>query len=251
VIVPTLDEASVIGETLRRIPCGRDIEVIVVDGGSRDSTVSIAAALGARVIHTHGGRARQMNSGAAAARGEILLFLHADTRLPDDFPCVVRETLSKPGVVLGVFRLRIDSPWRSLRLVEALANFRSRWLGMPYGDQALFLRKRYFRTAAGFATLPIMEDFEFVRRIRRSGRVAIAPVAVLTSARRWERLGVLRTTVINQVMILGYLFGISLARLAQWYRGGDAASRSGPQTGAKAGARSASLTSALHSVRGR
>ena len=219
VIIPALNEASAIGATLRRIPRIDDIEVIVVDGGSCDSTVSVAESLGARVIQTSGGRAHQMNSGAAAARGEILLFLHADTHLPGDFPRLVRETLSRPEVVVGAFRLRIDSPRRSLRVVEALSNFRSSWLKMPYGDQALFLRARYFRTAVGFSELPIMEDFEFVRRLGRWGRIALAPAAVVTSARRWERFGVLRATLLNQAIILAYLLGISPARLAHWYRG--------------------------------
>ncbi len=218
VIIPALNEAAVLGETLRRIPWVEDIEVIMVDGGSCDSTVRVAEAFGARVIQTADGRAHQMNSGAAVARGEILLFLHADTRLPADFGRLVRETLRRPGVVAGAFRLRLDSPRWSLRVVEALANFRSNWLKMPYGDQALFLRARHFRTAVGFSKLPIMEDFEFVHRLGRWGRIAIAPAAVVTSARRWEQLGVLRTTLINQIIILAYLLGIAPARLARWYR---------------------------------
>jgi rSAM/selenodomain-associated transferase 2 len=228
VIIPTLNEGSTIGETLRRIPRSQDVEVIVVDGGSRDRTVKIAGAAGARVIRTAMGRACQMNVGAAVARGEILLFLHADTHLPANFENLVHETLRGPGVIAGAFRLRIASPRRSVRFVEALANLRSRYLGMPYGDQALFLRKHYFRTAAGFAKLPIMEDFEFVRRLRRWGRISIAPAAAVTSARRWERLGLLRTTLINQLMILAYLLGVAPPRLARWYRGASAPNGSRP-----------------------
>lgn len=219
VIVPVLNEAALLGATLQQIPRTEDVEVIVVDGGSTDRSVQIAEAAGARVFRTAGGRAEQMNAGAAVARGDILLFLHADTRLPADFDTAVRETLSRPQVIVGAFRLAIDSSRWSLRLIEALANFRSRCLWMPYGDQALFLRKHHFRTAAGFAKLPIMEDFEFVRRIARWGRVAIARTAVVTSARRWKRLGVLRATLINQGMILAYLLGVEPARLARWYRG--------------------------------
>ncbi len=229
VIVPVLNEAAVIEATLRCIPAGEDIEVIVVDGGSRDSSVRVAEAFGARVIHTTAGRAHQMNLGAAAAHGEVLLFLHADTCLPADFLRLVDSTLRRPGVIAGAFRLRIDSRGWSLRIVEAMANFRSRWLGMPYGDQALFVPRHHFRTAAGFSKLPIMEDFEFVRRLKRWGRIALAPATVLTSARRWERLGVLRATLLNQAIILAYLFGVSPARLASWYRGGVLASRESPQ----------------------
>ncbi len=219
IIIPVLNEAAQIGAALRQIPRTEDIEVIVVDGGSQDSTTKIAEAFGAKVIHAAAGRARQMNAGAAVARGGILLFLHADTCLPSNFVSVVRETLSHPEVVVGAFRLRIDSPRRSLRIIEALANFRSKFFRAPYGDQALFLRKHHFRTAAGFSQLPLLEDFEFVRRIGRWGRVALAPAAVITSARRWLKLGVLRTTLLNQAIILAYLVGVSPARLARWYRG--------------------------------
>lgn len=220
IIIPTLNEAAQISASLRHIPCSGDIEVIVADGGSRDGTPDLAEAAGARVIRTAAGRAHQMNTGAGVARGEILLFLHADTRLPADFAHLVRKTLSRPGVIVGAFRLRIASSRWSLRIIEALANFRARFLQMPYGDQALFLRKHHFRTAAGFAKLPIMEDFEFVRRLKRWGRIALAPAEVVTSSRRWERLGALRCTLMNQVIILAYLLGVSPARLAFWYRGG-------------------------------
>lgn len=224
-IIPVLNEIAVIEATLRHIPRAEDIEVIVVDGGSCDASAGVAEAFGACVIHTTAGRAHQMNVGAASAHGEVLLFLHADTRLPTDFPRLMENTLRRPGVIAGAFRLRIDSPRWSLRFIEALANFRSRWLTMPYGDQALFLRRHHFRMAAGFSELPIMEDFEFVRRLKPWGRIALAPAAVLTSARRWECLGVLRTTLLNKAIILAYLLGVSSARLACWYHSGTLAIR--------------------------
>lgn len=219
VVIPTLNEATVLGRTLREIGGAQDIEIIVVDGGSCDSTVKIAERFGALVVMAHRGRAHQMNVGAAAAKGEVLVFLHADTRLPTDFARLIHETLRDPVVVAGAFRLRLDSPRYSVRLVERMANFRSRWLRLPYGDQALFVKRHVFRAAAGFARLPIMEDFEFVRRLARWGRIVIVPAEVVSSARRWERLGVLRTTLINQMMILGYAVGVSPSRLARWYRG--------------------------------
>lgn len=220
VIIPVLNEAAVIQATLRSIPHSEDTEVIVVDGGSHDASARIAEQFGACVLHATPGRAHQMNVGAAAAHGEVLVFLHADTRLPADFAAMIHKTLRRPGVIAGALRLGIDSPQWSLRIVEALANFRSAWLGAPYGDQALFLRRHHFRASAGFSNLPIVEDFELVRRLKRWGRIALAPAAVLTSARRWEQLGVLRTTLLNQAIILAYLFGVSPDRLARWYRCG-------------------------------
>lgn len=217
IIIPALDEAEQIDATLRPILHAKDVEVIVVDGGSRDGTAATAESAGVHVIRTSASRAHQMNAGAAIAHGEILLFLHADARLPADFARLVRDTLSRPKVIAGSFRLRIESARWSLRIIEMLANFRSNWLQMPYGDQALFLRVHSFRTAAGFAKLPILEDFEFVRRLGRWGRIALAPAVVVTSARRWERLGVLRTTLINQAIILAYLLGVQPTRLARWY----------------------------------
>lgn len=219
VIIPALNEVEVIARTLRSISSDEEIEVIVADGGSHDDTVKVAKALGASVVHTAPGRAHQMNLGAAAAQGEILVFLHADTRLPAEFVRSVYEVLRRPGVVAGAFRLRLDARGWKFRIVEALANFRSRWFKLPYGDQGLFMRRFHFRTAAGFSRLPIMEDFEFVQRLGRWGRIGLAREAAITSARRWERLGVLRTTLLNQVIILGYFCGISPGRLARWYRG--------------------------------
>jgi len=146
-----------------------------------------------------------------------LLFLHADTLLPDRFDKRVRDTLKDTGVTAGAFRLRIDSPAPSLRLIEAAVNLRSHWLGMPYGDQAIFIRANEFHALGGFSTIPIMEDFELMRQLRRRGRVAIAPAHVNTSARRWQRLGPWRTTWSNQMVIAGYCLGVSPERLAQWY----------------------------------
>ncbi len=174
--------------------------------------------LGARVIGSAPGRSRQLNCGAAAATGDILLFLHADTRLPAGFDGAIRQTLAQPGVVAGAFRLAINGPDRGLRWVEWGVNVRSRLLQMPYGDQAIFLRAEIFHTMGGFPDLPMMEDFELVRRVRKVGRVAIAPSAVVTSDRRWRTLGILRTTLANQVMVAGYLLGVDPYKLARWYR---------------------------------
>ncbi|MBX3413218.1 MAG: TIGR04283 family arsenosugar biosynthesis glycosyltransferase [Pirellulales bacterium] len=224
IIIPTLDEAGGLAASLGAVRAGigeqDESEVIVVDGGSRDDTVAIAREHGATVIAAEQGRAYQMNAGGQAARGDTLLFLHADTLLPQRFASVVNETLGDRDVLLGAFRLRIEAPGIGFRAVEQWVNWRATWRGLPYGDQALFMPAWVFRTLGGFPTLPIMEDFVLVDTLRRRGRVAIAPDVVCTSARRWQRLGVVRTTLVNQAIIAGYRLGISPQRLAAWYRAG-------------------------------
>jgi hypothetical protein len=218
VIVPALDEADCIGETLASIPGGDDLEVIVVDGGSTDGTPELAARLGAQVVPSSPPRARQLNLGAAVARGAIYLFLHADTRLPDGFADPVRQASATPSVAAGAFRLKIDSTRRGIGAVERVANLRSRFLSLPYGDQALFVNDRLFWELGGFPLIPIMEDFALVRRLARRGRIAIIDRPAVTSGRRWEQLGVIRTWLLNQSIVLAYYLGISPETLARWYR---------------------------------
>lgn len=218
VIIPVLNEGDRLQECLQAALAPRDAEIIVVDGGSVDGTAELAAAMGAIVLQSPPGRARQMNRGAAAATGKILLFLHGDTRLPPDYPSQMRHTLAQCNIVAGAFTLHIASANPSLRWVEWGVGVRSRWLQLPYGDQALFLKADRFQAMGGFAELPIMEDFELVQRLQRQGRIAIAPATVLTSPRRWETLGVIRTTLINQMIIAGYFLGVPAERLARWYR---------------------------------
>ncbi len=218
VIIPTLDEGDHIGPLLKDVYRASDIEAIVVDGGSRDATVETARAAGARVITGPPGRAVQMNLGAAAARGRLLFFLHADSRLPRGFDEAVRRTMAQSDVVAGAFRMRIDAPGPALRFVEFWANLRSRVLQMPYGDQGLCIAAELFEKVGGFPPLPIMEDFELVRRLRSRGRIVILPAAVRTSPRRWLNVGVGRTTLINQIIVCAYLAGVPPHRLARWYR---------------------------------
>jgi rSAM/selenodomain-associated transferase 2 len=189
-----------------------------VDGGSSDRTREEARAHCAVVIEAPMGRARQMNVGAQYASGEYLIFLHADTLLPENWAESVRQALKKTEVLGGAFSLRIDGHFFGLRIVEALANLRSHRFSMPYGDQAIFVRAMDFRELGGFPDIPIMEDFEFMRRLGRRGRVHILTERVVTSCRRWKTLGILRTTAINQAVILGYYLGVSPARLARFYR---------------------------------
>lgn len=218
VVIPALNEAGQLGRTLAALSPSPDIEVIVVDGGSSDATLAIARAAGVRALAARPPRSVQMNAGAAAAGGGILLFLHADTRLPMKFQEPVRRTLASPRVAAGAFRLRIDAGGWGLRIIEQAANWRSRFLKMPYGDQALFLRRDTFWELGGFPAIPIMEDFEFIRRLKRKGRIAMVPDAARTSPRRWLQVGMGKTWLINQAIIAAYFMGASPERLAAWYR---------------------------------
>jgi rSAM/selenodomain-associated transferase 2/rSAM/selenodomain-associated transferase 1 len=219
VIVPTLDEGASLDRTLECVRRADDIEIIVADGGSRDATREIAARAGAIVLEIAGGRAAQQNGGAAVARGRHLLFLHADTLLPDGYGELIRRTLDRPATVAGAFRFRTDGSGAALRLVEWGANIRSAVLRWPYGDQGLFMERRVFDELGGFAPLPIMEDYELVSRLRRRGFVVTLNEAAITSARRWQRLGALRTTARNLAMIAGFRAGVPPERLARFYRG--------------------------------
>lgn len=221
VVVPTLNEAAALPETLESIRTAEGIEIIVVDGGSRDGTCEVAEQAGAAVLKVSGGRAAQQNAGAKASGGRYLLFLHADTHLPDGYADMVRKALDAPETVAGAFRFRTDDSRPVVRLVEWGANIRSSFFQLPYGDQGLFMEKRVFDETGGFSALPIMEDFDLVRRLRKRGRIIALPARVITSARRWRELGVFRTTLRNQVMIAGFLAGVSPERLASLYCGGS------------------------------
>ncbi|MBE9038953.1 TIGR04283 family arsenosugar biosynthesis glycosyltransferase [aff. Roholtiella sp. LEGE 12411] len=218
IIIPAINEAGNIKEAIATIELSKNIEVIVVDGGSQDDTVAIAQSLGVKVISSSPGRAAQMNAGAMAASGEILLFLHADTRLPTGFDAMIPTALQQPRTVAGAFNLRIDASLLSLRWVEWGVNWRSRFCQMPYGDQAIFVTKQIFQEIGGFPELPIMEDFELMRRLKNTGRIVIIPVPVITSPRRWLQKGVLKTTLLNQIVIIAYLLGVSPKRIHSWYR---------------------------------
>lgn len=189
----------------------------MVDGGSSDLTLAVAEQWGARILYGQPGRALQMNLGARHSQGRILLFLHADTCLPDGYVEEVESVLGRPGVVCGAFRMGIDNPRTSLKIIEAATNLRSRWLQMPYGDQAIFLEAERFFRNGGFRNLPIMEDFDFILRLRKQGRVALASRFIRTSARRWDKLGPWKTTAVNQIAILAFFAGVPLSRIAQFY----------------------------------
>ena len=215
VIVPVFNEEQDIAATIERARASGEVEIIVVDGGSTDRTRKIARSLGVKVLKSPQGRAVQMNAAADSATGDILLFLHADTLLPDGWIHSVIEELKRPATAAAAFSLRFSSYVKGLKIVEMLANFRGRVLQMPYGDQAIFLRADLFREVGGYRNLPLMEDWDLVSRLRKRGRIRIVAAEVITSSRRWKKHGVFRTTALHQVIILGYLFGVPLSTLAK------------------------------------
>jgi rSAM/selenodomain-associated transferase 2/rSAM/selenodomain-associated transferase 1 len=218
IIIPALNEAATIARTISHLAGGGQLEVIVVDGGSTDETAELAASGGAKVIHSKPGKAVQMNAGAAAAAGDMLVFLHADTLLPGGFRNQIVAALNQKGVAAGAFRLRIDSNAAGLRIIEHAANCRSRLLRMPYGDQALFMKKSLLEEIGGFPDLSIMEDFLLVSRLKRKGKIIILPAAVVTSPRRWLHLGILKTWLINQLIVIAYYLGATPEQLTRYYR---------------------------------
>jgi rSAM/selenodomain-associated transferase 2 len=216
VIIPTLNEVEHLGAALKSVKKGDNVEIIVSDGGSDDGTLKKARSMGARVIDGPRNRAAQMNLGAQEARGAILLFLHADTILPDNWDNIVRNTLKRPGNCGGAFQLKWDRLRPGSRLIEKMANFRSARLGLPYGDQALFITKSLFQRLHGFKNMRIMEDYEFAVRLRRLGNISLSSAPVITSARKAESIGFFANTLLNQTIIILYELGISdrfLARL--------------------------------------
>jgi len=218
IVIPTLNEAESLPATLASCKNAAVLEVIVADGGSSDSTAIRAHSAGAHVLQAPRGRAAQMNMGAAEARGEVLLFLHADTLLPRGFGDEIGRVLREPGTAAGAFRFRVQQTGLIYRLIERGVAFRSRCFSLPYGDQGLFLSRDVFHQVGGFPDLPIMEDFELVRRLAGIGKIRISNLAAMTSPRRWAATGPLRMTLINQIVIVGYYAGVPPFRLHAWYR---------------------------------
>ncbi|AFZ12428.1 glycosyl transferase family 2 [Crinalium epipsammum PCC 9333] len=217
IIIPVLNEENTIIQTLSNLENASNIEIIVVDGGSKDETIAVAKSFGVQVISSGLGRATQMNMGATVATGDILLFLHADTRIPPNFDILIRQALTG-NFIAGAFELKIDANLRGIRLIEKMVNLRSHLFSLPYGDQAIFIRSKVFHEIGGFPNLPIMEDFVFIRQLKKMDKIKIIPQPVLTSGRRWQKLGVIKTTLINQLIIIGYFLGVSPNQLARWYR---------------------------------
>ena len=218
IIIPTLNEAACIETTLSMLTHRETIEVIVVDGGSKDGTADLAESCGAIVLTADPSKSGQMNTGAKAAIGDILLFLHADTQLPENFERSIISAIYQDDVAAGAFQLRINSESKGLRFIELVANWRSRHLQTPYGDQGIFVTKSVFQAIGGYPEMAIMEDFELIRRLRRKGKIIILKQSVTTSPRRWQNLGIFKTWLLNQMIAVGYMLGAPPERLADWYR---------------------------------
>jgi rSAM/selenodomain-associated transferase 2 len=228
VIIPTLNEEMTIMATLAHTAALGFDELIVVDGGSLDQTPVLVKSYSrrtqsqaqspVRLVTAPRGRARQMNEGAKASGGEILLFLHADTQLPDDAKTMIDTTLADQRMVGGRFDVRFDrsSTWGSI--ISRMMNWRSRLSGIATGDQALFVRRPIFEQMGGFADMPLMEDIDFSRRLKQKGATAALTATVTTSFRRWERHGPLRTLLLMLVLRFLYWIGISPSHLVDWYK---------------------------------
>ena len=221
VVIPALDEAPNLARLLPDLASAcPGAEVIVVDGGSRDGTAAVVTAFaGVRLVEGARGRARQMNAGAREASGDVLLFLHADTWLPDGAAAAIAQAVATPGVVGGRFDVRFDGRRRVLGMVAWFMNARSRATGICTGDQAIFVRRADFEAVGGYPDIPLMEDIELCRRLKSRGRLAALRDRVTTSARKWEREGPLRTIGLMWVLRLLHFCGVAPARLHRWYYG--------------------------------
>ncbi len=219
IIMPALDEAAGIGAALAALAPlrARGVELIVVDGGSSDATPALAAAGADLVLSAERGRARQMNAGAARARGEALLFLHADTVLPQDADTLILQALAG-SARWGRFDVRIEGRAWLLRVVASLMNRRSRWSGIATGDQAIFVRREAFEQVGGFPDQPLMEDIELSRRLLAQSRPVCLRQRVTTSGRRWESRGVWRTILLMWRLRWQYWRGTPADALARAYR---------------------------------
>lgn len=221
-IIPVWNEGAIITRTIEHIWClhaSGGAEIIIVDGDPEGKTIDVARHMGVKAAISEKGRGNQMNRGAALAAGEILVFLHADTTLPSDALELIEATMRDTSCMGGAFDLVIDSERPVFRVIEKAASFRSRITRIPYGDQAIFIRRTDFRDLGGFKNIPIMEDVEIMRRIKKwGGKICIIDRAVRTSSRRWEREGIIYTTLRNWLLLSLYLSGFKPEKLVRFYR---------------------------------
>lgn len=221
VIIPVINEATTINRTVEqvcKVGIGHDVEIIIVDGDEKGETLNAVRGADAIKLISQKGRSRQMNKGASVAEGDILLFLHSDTELPGDAFGMISLAMKDQRYVGGAFDLGINSERPVFRLIEKLVFLRSRLTKIPYGDQAIFLRRDFFKLIKGFTEIPIMEDVELMRRVKRLGKkICIISEKVKTSPRRWEKEGILYCTLRNWTLISLYLLGVSPEKLVKYY----------------------------------
>ena len=219
-VIPALNESAGIQAALQALAplVARGAQIIVADGGSTDGTATRAVAAGAQVVDAPRGRALQMNAGAQQASGDILLFLHADTRLPPDADRLIEQALANCPQVWGRFDVRIEGQPRMLRVIAGFMNRRSRWTGIATGDQALFMTRSAFDAVGGFPAQPLMEDIEMSARLLNLSRPVCLRARVVTSGRRWESRGVWRTVLLMWRLRLDYWRGVAPEHLAELYR---------------------------------
>ena len=219
IIIPTLNESSGIQETLQQLlPLRqRNVEIIVVDGGSSDNTIDLAEQFADTVITTEAGRAKQMNRGANIALGEYFLFLHADTQLPINASMCLINAFQR-DIIWGYFDIRLSGHHCLFRVIEKMINIRSRLSQIATGDQAIFVRRDQFKKMGGYPDIPLMEDIALSRSLKKVGAPCCFSERVITSSRRWERRGILRTILLMWFLRLKFFFGADPGRLTRWYQ---------------------------------
>jgi len=220
VIIPAFNEAKSIQACLEQFENAEDLDVVVVDGGSDDNTPQVVEAFenGRCVIAPGKGRATQMNFGAQCTEGACLLFLHADTFLPHNGIDLIREAMAQPQVVGGRFQLGLSETSWSFRLIALMSTWRSKYLGVTYGDQGIFVRRDIFERVGGYPALDLFEDSEFCKLLGRQGHFALLPAKVCSATRRWRRWGIWRTVMWMWLLRLLFVCGVSDKKLSQWYR---------------------------------
>jgi len=217
IIIPALNEAKAIGRCVASTAQAGVHEVIVIDGGSTDDTVQIATELGCRVMTSDPGRAIQQNLGASHATGDVLLFLHADAWLAEDAVRQVEQAMANASVKVGAMHQRIEADARIYRLIEWGNAWRAKWRGLPYGDQAIFIRRELFDQVGRFPQVALMEDLLLMRHLRRQSWPVLIEGPVHVGTRRWQKHGVLRQTLRNWCLFTASAFGVSPDRLAKYY----------------------------------
>ena len=222
VVIPVLNEGLIVNRAiarLRHLALDPPPEIIVSDGDPNKSTLRAIRHAGIKTVTAPKGRGSQMNAGARAASGDALVFLHADVRLPTGAYANIAAALKRPGVAAGAFSLGIDAPQKGFRLIEKAVSIRGRLTHIPYGDQAIFIHRKLFSQLGGFSDIPLMEDVDLMRRVKRNGgRIVILADRVQTSARRWQQEGIVYATFRNWALITLYLLGVSPGRLSRFYR---------------------------------